>query len=80
MSQAALATFPHRRNRDGTFDSICPRCFVTVSSKYTEVELQEAESSHNCQGFELAQMWRRTDQQGRTNRARPAPRIDSRKG
>jgi hypothetical protein len=42
--------FPHRLNRDGTFDSICRRCFATVASARDEIEL--AGSSRNRQGEE----------------------------
>jgi hypothetical protein len=26
------AKFPHRHNRDGTYDSICTACFATIAS------------------------------------------------
>ena len=38
--------FPHRRNRDGSYDSICTLCFATVASSETEEELGEAEAKH----------------------------------
>ena len=31
--------FAHRFNPDGTVDSICPRCFVTVDSAAKELDL-----------------------------------------
>jgi hypothetical protein len=40
--------FPHRRNRDGSFDSICLNCFVTVASRGVESELSELEEKHFC--------------------------------
>ena len=40
--------FPHRRNRDGSYDSICTLCFTTVASSETEEELGEAEAKHIC--------------------------------
>ena len=40
--------FPHRRNRDGTYDSICVHCFATVGTGKTEDELLEAEKLHVC--------------------------------
>jgi hypothetical protein len=46
-----LATFPHRRNRDGSFDSICGICFATVGSAATERELEPMEMKHVCQGM-----------------------------
>jgi hypothetical protein len=40
--------FPHRRNRDGSYDSICTFCFATVASSGTEEELGEAGAKHIC--------------------------------
>ncbi len=40
--------FPHRRNRDGSYDSICTLCFTTVASSETEEELGEAEAKPIC--------------------------------
>jgi hypothetical protein len=33
--------FPHRRNKDGSFTSICLKCFATVASHMTEEELKD---------------------------------------
>jgi hypothetical protein len=50
MSQEDLTfrSFPHRMNRDGTFDSICPRCFVTVANAIHETDLARFERCHVC--------------------------------
>ena len=40
--------FPHRRNKDGTFNSICLNCFATVASNMTEEELKEQDKEHVC--------------------------------
>jgi hypothetical protein len=40
--------FPHRRNPDGTYDSICVTCFATIGSSRTEEELEIAEKAHVC--------------------------------
>ena len=48
------AKFPHRRDRDGLFDSICPRCFATVARSKAEVEMEALESSHICHSSFLA--------------------------
>lgn len=40
--------FPHRLNRDGTFDSICRVCFATVASVVDEAELAHHEAAHVC--------------------------------
>jgi hypothetical protein len=33
------AKFAHRENRDGTFDSICCECFLTIAASESEVDL-----------------------------------------
>lgn len=44
--------FPHRRNPDGSFDSICPDCFLNVASGVDESDLKAAEAAHVCLGLE----------------------------
>ena len=45
--------FPHRRNRNGTFDSICPRCFHTVATRTDERELSRDEHRHICDDWNM---------------------------
>jgi hypothetical protein len=45
---STLNAFPHRLNRDGSFDSICLKCFATVASTVTERELKAREKNHAC--------------------------------
>lgn len=40
--------FPHRTNQDGTIDSICPHCFLTIGSSSCESDLERMESAHVC--------------------------------
>jgi hypothetical protein len=40
--------FPHRFNPDGTYDSICTLCHLTVARVKTEAELSQHEQSHKC--------------------------------
>lgn len=47
---ANAATFSHRPNKDGTVDSICPYCFMTVASHAPELALQPLEDEHQCFG------------------------------
>jgi hypothetical protein len=54
MAESPLPAFPHRRNHDGTFDSICFRCFATVAKEKNEVELKKSEEAHECSGPALA--------------------------
>jgi hypothetical protein len=43
-----LLPFPHRKNSDGSIDSICSRCAATVANTRDESTLQAAEQSHAC--------------------------------
>ena len=45
-------TYPHRRNWDKSYDSICPRCYRTIANRRDEMELAEEERGHVCE------MWR----------------------
>jgi len=40
--------FAHRTNIDGTFDSICLTCFMTVAHADVEEELNSSEYVHLC--------------------------------
>jgi hypothetical protein len=40
--------FPHRRNEDGSFDSICPTCFATIARSKAEGGLAENEAAYVC--------------------------------
>ena len=40
--------YPHRQNKDGSYDSICLTCFLTISHANTETELKEQEKAHLC--------------------------------
>lgn len=45
---SAGATFAHRSNRNGTTDTICRQCFVTVATAIWEADLDRAERTHTC--------------------------------
>jgi hypothetical protein len=49
MRIVEIDRFPHRRNRDGTFDAICPRCYRTVATLENEDALTETEHNHVCE-------------------------------
>jgi hypothetical protein len=40
--------FQYRNNGDGTWDSICLRCFLTVGTAGTTKQLGEMEKAHIC--------------------------------
>jgi hypothetical protein len=41
-------SYPRRRNADGSYDSICPTCFMTASHAATEAELTQQDKAHLC--------------------------------
>ena len=41
MTYRSAPFFPHRRNPDGTFNSICLSCLETIAAHKTEEELKE---------------------------------------
>lgn len=45
--------FPHRMNKDGTIDSICPRCFAKVGCSTWEADLDRLEAAHTCEPARL---------------------------
>jgi hypothetical protein len=49
------ATYPHRHNADGSYDSVCMTCFITVASTKTEDELVPFEKNHVCALSALSQ-------------------------
>ena len=48
MNSSGCDEFAHRQNADGTFDSICLSCYLTVSSALSESELVHGEANHSC--------------------------------
>jgi len=47
--------FPHRHNPDGSYDSTCAYCLVTIGSYMPKVVLEMMERSHVCDQTILAQ-------------------------
>jgi len=54
MPSSEQLKFAHRFIPDGTVDSICPRCFVTVGSASNETDLVPKEEHHVCDPFLVA--------------------------
>lgn len=48
MAYTEAPFYPHRRDKDGSFSSICLTCFATVAIKMTEADLMEEEKKHVC--------------------------------
>jgi hypothetical protein len=42
-----------RRTRVGQFNSICTKCYRTIATAETPVELVEREKAHRCDGLDL---------------------------
>lgn len=51
------AHFMRRTNTNGTMDSICCKCFVTVATVSREFELDRAERTHRCDPM-LLEHWK----------------------
>jgi hypothetical protein len=53
--------YAHRRNEDGSHDSICRACFAAVVRHKPESELAEYEKAHECDSSFLAERGQLTD-------------------
>jgi len=60
-----IVNYPHRRNYDGSYDSICLTCYATIATGKSEAELWEHDKRHICKPSTLSQRafdtrrWRR---------------------
>ncbi len=52
MSGLPVRNFPHRKNPDGTWDSICSDCLRTIARVKDRADLEIAERTHDCAQFE----------------------------
>jgi hypothetical protein len=48
MTQPNSPSFTYRFNFDGTVDSICTKCFVTVANSDSLPDIQPKERDHVC--------------------------------
>jgi hypothetical protein len=48
--------FRHRQYSDGSCDSVCIVCFVTVGSGRTKAQIGVTEKAHRCDGSVLARL------------------------
>jgi hypothetical protein len=58
MAKRLELGFPHRHNANGTHDSICTKCFVTVATAKNEPELEGHESAHVCNPVDVSRFSR----------------------
>jgi hypothetical protein len=56
--------FSHRLNRDGTVDSICRECFITVANEHCESDLAAKERLHSCNPA-IVERYRQSAQQSK---------------
>jgi len=54
MAGKPLPFFPHRQNPDGSFDSICLRCFATVATAMDVRQLHSYDKNHVCDATSIA--------------------------
>jgi hypothetical protein len=48
LNPSLAQSFRHRENQDGSWDSICMRCYLTAAHSYREQPLAAVESEHHC--------------------------------
>ncbi|MGA2848569.1 MAG: hypothetical protein ABSE46_06215 [Terracidiphilus sp.] len=58
-------TFPHRLNPNGSYDSICTECHLTVASSRDEAALANYEQDHACNPIRIYQLAEDQSQAGR---------------
>jgi hypothetical protein len=58
LTNEPVRIFPHLINNDGTFDCICPICFLTVASAPKESQLSAIEREHICEQGDLVPAFR----------------------
>jgi hypothetical protein len=49
MTQTYTIKFIHRINEDGSIDSICRDCFITIATAFSRAELALQEQNHACE-------------------------------
>jgi hypothetical protein len=53
MSGSSLEPYAHRLNSDGSWDSICTHCFLTIATRPAEIDLEPEEKTHDCKVYVL---------------------------
>ncbi len=48
MNSSISDKFCNRKNEDGTFDSVCRACFMTIATTNLECDLKASELRHVC--------------------------------
>ena len=53
MVAVATPQFSHRHNSDGSWDSICHCCLLTIATRREESDLEIIEKTHDCESYFL---------------------------
>lgn len=56
MTHPETTAFHHKYHDNGTIDSICPRCYLTIASAIDKQHVSLVEHSHECDPVRLYQM------------------------
>jgi hypothetical protein len=70
--------FVHRSNPNGTTDSICTKCFLTVATAKWEANLDSAEQTHKCESWRVERFKKSVttpDGDGDSNERAPTKRF-----
>lgn len=68
MLTLTTIAYARRHNADGTTDSICRHCFITVVTAWREADLNRAELDHACDP-NLLEYWNEMRERGESNRS-----------
>jgi hypothetical protein len=63
MTQIATLQFAHRLNEDGSIDTICRECFITVATAAAESVLVREERKHICEPASVERYKKRRDRE-----------------
>jgi hypothetical protein len=55
VARLSIGASPRKSNMDGTWNSICIRCFQTIATHKLEVEVEKIEKTHVCSPLVLSQ-------------------------
>jgi hypothetical protein len=67
--------FVHRDNGDGTTDSFCRKCFITIASSQRKVDIECAEGNHKCDPMQLEYMESILNQVSRSDKKAAGARL-----
>ena len=69
-----MPTFPHRLKEEGSYDSICAGCLLTLATAKIEADLAQHERNHVCDPIRLYQLDEFRSEFGAQSKNRPSLR------